>query len=128
MLLRLDSLLAEAGASYDYSVISIEHVLPQSPVEGSQWLHCFPGDEERKFWTHRPANLALLSSRKNTRASNLEFGRKKTEYFRKGGVSPFALTFQVLVKDEWTPAILERCQKELVHSLKEERLLDSVEV
>lgn len=124
LLLRLDSLLAGAGASYDYSVISIEHVLPQSPAKGSQWLNWFPDDEERKFWTHRLANLVLLSSRKNTRASNLEFGRKKTEYFQRGGVSPFAVTTQVVAKDEWTPAILEHRQKELVDSLKEEWLLE----
>ena len=124
LLLRLDSLLAGAGASYDYSIISIEHVLPQSPAEGSQWLKWFPDDEQRKGWTHRLANLVLLSTRKNARASNLEFGRKKTEYFQRGGVSPFAVTTQVVAKDKWTPAVLERRQKELIDRFKEEWLLE----
>lgn len=120
LLLRLDGLVAEAGANYNYATISIEHVLPQNPPAESQWRSWFPDYAERAEWTHRLANLALLSFRKNTRASNWEFERKKQEYFQKGGVSPFALTTQVMSKSEWTPAILKSRQHELVEKLKVE--------
>lgn len=120
LLLRLDRLLAEAGAIYNHPIISVEHVLPQNPQDGSQWLTWFPDAEERSYWTHRLANLVLLSSRKNTRASNYEFNRKKTEYFQKGGVQTFALTSQVVSQDEWTPAVLEARQKQLLSKLEEE--------
>ena len=124
LLLRLDRLLAEAGAVYEHPIISVEHVLPQNPPESSQWLDWFPDEEERRFWTHRLANLVLLSSRKNTRASNYEFERKKREYFQRGGVQTFALTSQVVDHDEWTPAVLETRQQYLVTKLaKEWRLL-----
>ncbi len=120
LLLRLDRLLAEAGAVYNHPIISVEHVLPQNPQDGSQWLTWFPDAEERSYWTHRLANLVLLSSRKNTRASNYEFNRKKTEYFQKGGVQTFALTSQVVSQDEWTPAVLEARQNQLLNKLEEE--------
>ena len=120
LLLRLDRLLAEAGAIYNHPIISVEHVLPQNPQDGSQWFTWFPDAEERSYWTHRLANLVLLSSRKNARASNYEFDRKKTEYFQKGGVQTFALTSQVVSKDEWTPAVLETRQKQLLSKLEEE--------
>lgn len=120
LLRRLDSLVAEAGATYDYATISIEHVLPQNTPQESQWRIWFPDDDEREQWTHRLANLVLLSFRKNTRASNWEFERKKDEYFRRRGVSPFALTTQVLAENEWTPAVLERRQRDLIGRLKEE--------
>lgn len=120
LLRRLDSLVAEAGATYDYATISIEHVLPQNTPQESQWRIWFPDDDEREQWTHRLANLVLLSFRKNTRASNWEFERKKDEYFRRRGVSPFALTTQVLAENEWTPAVLERRQRELIGRLKAE--------
>lgn len=123
LLLRLDSLLADAGATYDHSIISVEHVLPQSPAEGSQWL-CHFSDDERSHWTHRLANLVLLSHRKNGSASNLEFDPKKTRYFQRGGVAPFALTTQVISEKEWTPAVLEQRQKELIAKLKTEWRLD----
>lgn len=118
LLLRLDRLLAEAGAVYNQSIISVEHVLPQNPQDGSQWLTWFPDAEEQSYWTHRLANLVLLSSYKNTRASNYEFNRKKTEYFQKEGVQTFALTSQVMSQDEWTPAVLEARQKELLSRLE----------
>ena len=66
------------------------------------------------------ANLVLLSRRKNASASNWDFGRKKTEYFQRGGVAPFALTAQVLNESDWTPVVLERRQKKLVDSLRKE--------
>ena len=124
LLLRLDGLLAGAGARYDHSVISIEHVLPQRPKEDSTWFRWFADDEERASWTHRLANLVLLSRRKNSGASNLDFEEKTTRYFTRGGVSPFALTTQVLNEREWTPAVLQRRQDALVARLKWEWRLE----
>lgn len=124
LLLRLDGLLAGAGARYDYPVISIEHVLPQNPRECSQWFRWFPEEEERTSWTHRLANMVLLSRRKNGRASNLEFEDKKTTYFMEDGVAPFALTTQVVGESEWTPSVLERRQRMLVAALRREWRLE----
>jgi hypothetical protein len=68
--------------------------------------------------------LVLLSRRKNTRASNFEFERKKSEYFRQNGVTTFALTTSVVAESEWTPVVLERRQQELVDALTKEWRLD----
>lgn len=120
LLERLDSLLADTGATYARTTITVEHVLPQNPRSDSEWLTWFPSQDQRDTWTHRMANLVLLSRRKNASASNWDFGRKKTEYFQRGGVAPFALTAQVLNESDWTPVVLERRQKELVNSLRKE--------
>ncbi len=124
LLLRVDSMLADAGAHYQHSVISIEHVLPQHPSDPSQWMNWFPDMEERRQWTHRLANLVLLSWRKNARASNREFDYKKSQYFQRNGVTPFALTTQVVSEQKWTPCVLERRQNELINALKKEWRLD----
>lgn len=120
LLLRLDRLLADTGANYDHPVITIEHVLPQNPGRHSQWLRDFPDEGERKRWTDRLANLVLLSSAMNIKARNYEFTRKKEEYFQRGGAAPFALTTKVQNESSWTPAILERRQRELLDILKKE--------
>ena len=120
LLLRLDSLLAGAGASYEHPVISIEHVLPQNPREDSEWLKLFPDEEERAQWTHKLANLVLLSRRKNSQAQNYEFEVKKSIYFQGQGITPFALTTQVLEEPDWTPDVLERRQRDLIDLLKKE--------
>ena len=124
LLLRMDGLLVEAGALYDHSIISIEHVLPQNPPEGSQWRQWFPDDEERAYWTHRLANLVLLSHRKNRDASNLDFATKKSKYFARNSVSPFALTSQVQDVPEWKPEVLAKRQGELLDTLKKEWRLE----
>lgn len=117
VLLRLDSALSSGGASYDHPLITVEHVLPQAPAVGSTWRRWFT-DEEREFWVHRLANLVLLTRRKNSEASNYEFDVKKQRYFAtKSGISPFVLTTQVLGKEEWTPALLEHRQAELIDAL-----------
>ena len=119
LLLRLDTLMADAGVIYSHPIISIEHVLPQNPARDSEWASNF-SQEERDEWTGRLANLVLLSRRKNSRARNFDFDRKKNEYFNKGGVSTFALTSGVLAESEWTPAVLERRQRRLINALKDE--------
>jgi uncharacterized protein with ParB-like and HNH nuclease domain len=120
VLLRLDTALSAGGASYyDLSIISVEHVLPQNPSEGSIWLQWFPISIERENYVHRIGNLVLLSRRKNAQAQNYDFVTKKEKYFKTSdGISPFALTTQVLKYDSWTPAIIDERQKEQIQKLK----------
>jgi uncharacterized protein with ParB-like and HNH nuclease domain len=119
VLLRLDSALAQAEASYDYSVITVEHVLPQNPSEGSTWLKWFPIEEERIQYVHRIGNLALLSRKKNSEAQNYDFDKKKEKYFTSNmGIVPFALTSQVLQQSEWTPEVITQRQISSIQRLR----------
>ena len=119
VLLRLDAALSEGEASYNFSNVSVEHVLPQNPAPNSMWVKWFPSKEERERYVNRIGNLLLLSCGKNTQAQNYDFDLKKQKYFTtKTGVSPFALTTQVLNEQEWTPKVIERRQKELISVLK----------
>ena len=124
LLLRLDTLLAGGGATYDYPVVTVEHILPQNPAAGSEWLHWFPDEEARRYRTHRLGNLALLTRKKNSAASNYEFAKKKTAYFLNGGVSPFALTTQVIGHTAWTPETIDARQQELVGAFVDHWQLD----
>jgi Protein of unknown function (DUF1524) len=115
IMLRLDEVISALGATYDYSIISVEHVLPQNPNPDSRWLVDFPHEQPRNLWVHRLANLVLLTRRKNTQASNLDFDEKKGRYFSPaGGVSNFALTNTVIQEPRWDVATLERRQAEFV--------------
>src|SRR2546423_4704504 len=120
ILLRLDGKLSEWVASYDYKTISIEHVLPQRPSPESKWVKTFPSKEMREKYVHRLGNLVLLSQGRNMKAENFDFDEKKRKYFMtNGGISPFVLTTQVLQHREWTPAIIEKRQNELIGTLKQ---------
>ncbi len=118
VLLRLDAALSDGSASYDYPIISVEHVLPQTPDAKSEWMRWFPTKEQRENCMHRLGNLVLLSKRKNSQAQNYDFTLKKQKYFTTGqAISPFALTSQVLQYREWTPAVIEQRQKMLMNVL-----------
>lgn len=116
VLLRIDSLLTKGQPFYDHSVITVEHVLPQTPKEGSEWMRVFHDPSE---YVHKLGNLVLLTRSKNSQARNYDFNKKKTSYFQpKNGVTTFALTMQVIQEDKWTPEVLEERQKKLINLLR----------
>ena len=124
LILRLESLVRAPGVQLK-DPVSLEHVLPQTPPEGSDWIKWFPDKEEREAWTHRLANLVPLDRKKNSSASNYDFAKKKDAYFKgKGTASPFMLTQEVRSENEWTPALLAERQKRLIGVLKKHWELD----
>ncbi len=80
VLLRLEYVLASHAAPLNLpDEISVEHILPQSPRKLSQWDRDFT-EEQQAYWLHRLGNLMLLSRRKNSFLSNLDFLEKKFRY------------------------------------------------
>ncbi|AET63495.1 DUF262 domain-containing protein [Methanothrix harundinacea] len=120
VLLRLDAALSDGKASYEYPFITIEHVMPQNPSEGSYWTKHFPDKEDREMFVHKLGNLVLLSRKKNSQARNYDFDKKKRQYFATDkGISPFVLTTQVMQEQEWTPEVIEKRQEHLIEILSE---------
>lgn len=118
LILRLDSFLADGAATYDPSVLTIEHVLPQTVTKNSEWAALWPNFADQLQWLHRLANLVPLNQRRNSQAQNHDFERKKKAYFGgKQGVSSYVLTTQVLNTQSWTPAVVEQRQKDLIDML-----------
>ena len=117
-MLQLDEALSSGGATYAHKIVSVEHVLPQNPSAGSEWLAVFQDEAKRDAWVHKLANLVLLSRRKNSQAGNLDFDEKKSKYFStKAGVTNFAITSQVLNEAAWTPETLKQRQLVLTGAL-----------
>lgn len=60
--------------------VNLEHILPQSPGENSDWVKVFNVEEEREIYKHRIGNLTVLQGSKNSSGGNQEFERKKEIY------------------------------------------------
>ncbi|MCV2438178.1 DUF4357 domain-containing protein [Paucibacter sp. DJ2R-2] len=118
LLLRLDHLLSDGSASYQHEVVSVEHVMPQQPAPNSQWAGWVPDKAVHQLWVHRLGNLALLSRKKNSSASNRDFDWKKSAYFTKGGIAAFALTTQVLQFTDWTVDVMQQRQNAMLAKLE----------
>lgn len=120
IILRLDSFLSDGAATYDSSILTIEHVLPQTVHEGSEWSNLWPDEDVRKAWTHKLANLVPLNKRRNSKAQNYDFDKKKTAYFAgTKAVSSYVLTTQVLNEPQWTPDVILKRQDALLNVFKE---------
>lgn len=127
LILRLDSFLSDGAATYDPSVLTIEHVLPQTVSSGSAWLKYWPEEDERKAWVHRIANLVPLTQKRNSQAQNYDFDKKKSAYFSgKKNVSSYVLTTQVLNTETWTPQIVQIRQDNLLNILAEKWQLGTI--
>lgn len=115
LILRLDSFLSDGAASYNSSLLTIEHVLPQTVPLGSEWEAWWPDAQQRETWVHRIANLVPLNQRRNSAAQNYDFDPKKKAYFGgRYGVSSYVLTTQVLSTPSWTPEVVARRQDDLL--------------
>ena len=111
--------MSDGAATYDPNLLTIEHVLPQSPPEESEWCQWWEDDEERRVWLHKIANLVPLTRKRNSAAQNYDFETKKRKYFKgKDEVSSFALTSQVLNEKEWTPDVVAERQTNLLDIFK----------
>ncbi|NCC37112.1 MAG: HNH endonuclease, partial [Chloroflexia bacterium] len=110
--------LADGAATYDPAVLTIEHVLPQTVADGSDWAISWPDEAKRASWLHRLANLVPLTQRRNSQAQNYDFDKKKNAYFGgRQGVSSYILTTQVLSTPVWTPSVVGQRQKDLLEVL-----------
>ena len=115
IMLQLDRLSADIPILYDHKTLTIEHVLPQTPAEGSEWLVNFPKEADRERWTHSIANLVLLTQKRNAKAQNYEFSKKKDVYFNPKKTTALAVTIQVLNHDKWNPTVLEERLEEILN-------------
>lgn len=115
LILRLDRFLSDKAATYQNSIFSIEHVMPQKPKKESQWMLDWADDDTREYWLHKLANLVPLTRKKNSQAQNYEFATKKEKYFcDKNGITSYALTTEIIAERVWTPEVVAERQKRLI--------------
>jgi uncharacterized protein with ParB-like and HNH nuclease domain len=117
LLLKLD--LAFHGHNTKFSppeTVSIEHILPQNPSPSSQWSIDFDTNEREK-WINRMGNLVLLSRRKNSAQSNLDFTLKKERYFR-SNIELFSNSVRIFnTYNTWGLSDLTKNHKEVIKKI-----------
>ncbi|MGB2728444.1 MAG: DUF262 domain-containing HNH endonuclease family protein [Halobacteriota archaeon] len=117
ILLRIDMKYWELENFTGYpGAITVEHILPQTPSEDSEWIEIF-SEEERMEWTNKLGNLVLLSGRKNSKAQNYDFNTKKDVYF-KGKSTPFRITQMIENEDKWNLEELKARHQKLLKDAK----------
>jgi len=108
LLIKLDYLYQDHAHRMAFESLSVEHVLPQTPADGSQWKKDFT-DEQRQLWTDRLGNLVLISTAKNSSQGRSDYTEKKSKYFAKK-INTCPNSLRVLQNTQWTRAELESNQ------------------
>jgi Protein of unknown function DUF262/Protein of unknown function (DUF1524) len=114
----LESVSKGGSSSCDTAFASVEHVLPQRPAPGSQWLLDFPDEEERFSACHSIGNLALIDHAGNAKIANLDFHLKLPTL--KEQAQKYRTLTAIADKTEWkSPQIRERAAEMIVFACKE---------
>jgi uncharacterized protein with ParB-like and HNH nuclease domain len=116
LLIKLDFFYQDHAHRMAFESLSVEHVLPQNPAEGSQWRKDFT-DAQRAVWTDRLGNLVLITTNKNTAQGNSDYVLKKSKYFAKK-INTCPNSLRVLKNDKWTPLELEANHKEVLTKIR----------
>lgn len=123
LLLKLNLLNGNKSQKMYFSKISIEHILPQNPKEGSVWFNDF-SEKERDDLTDKIGNLVIIGRSKNSALSNEDFLIKMDRYFKES-LESIPHTMKTLSKKtSWTPKIVLKNQKAVLEQLKERYLLN----
>ncbi len=119
IVLMMDFLRSDQTQRISIDSPSIEHILPQTPSETSQWVKDFT-EEERDLWTNKLGNLVLLTGRKNASQGRLDYQEKKSRYF-KNRITIYQNSLHVLQNNnEWKPANLQANHEDMLKMLKVE--------
>jgi len=117
ILLRIDMELWDLNAFSGYSgMITVEHILPQTPSKNSDWIKKFT-ENERNEWTNKLGNLVLLSGRKNSKARNYDFKKKKDVYFEKKSAA-FQVTQKIRKYEDWNIENLIKRHDDLIKEIE----------
>lgn len=119
LLMLLEYKYQDNSLDKSFKQISIEHILPQTPKIGSQWLNDFT-DDERLNYTHKIGNLIIIGRRKNSSLGNLDYQQKRQKYFDKN-IGSFARSLNIYntYPSHWTPAEYKLNQQKAIDDLKE---------
>lgn len=116
LLLKLDYLYQNHCNRISLESLSVEHILPQTPKDDSQWKTDFT-DEQRDLWTDRLGNLVLITGKKNTSQGNSDYEVKLKKYFT-SKIDTCPNSLRVLRNTQWTPKELEVNHTEVLKKLK----------
>jgi len=123
ILLKLDFLFQNHDQRMHFEMLSVEHVLPQTPEDRSQWAKDFSPDD-RLEWTDKLGNLVLVTRRKNASQGRLDYRAKKTKYFEKA-IDTCPNSLRVLRHERWTPVELKANHSVVLGKLSSHYSVDS---
>lgn len=117
IVMKLDYFYQNHDQKMHFETLSIEHILPQTPMEDSKWIRDF-SEEQREELTHKLGNLVSITSRKNTSQGRLDYEEKVRRYFERN-IDTCPNSLRVLKKyTQWTLVELQENQNYVLSDIR----------
>lgn len=110
VLRRLSILLGADSGPITRDTVTMEHVLPRNPPQGSGWRRLFRADADIKDYAQRLGNISLLSGPQNQKAGTLEWNSKRAVL----SGSDFVLSRQAASETTWDAKTILRRSENLI--------------
>jgi len=104
------------NGTLNFSVASLEHIIPQKPAKDTNWLRDFT-NHFRKEFTYKLGNMVLLSKSLNSQAKNSSWEKKKTLYAQTQLAMVAKLTDPSLAM---SPTLIMRRHQEIIQILRDD--------
>lgn len=114
ILRRLSTLLDRDPGPVAPGKLTIEHVLPRNPPEGSGWMRAFRTRADVHAYANRLGNLTLLSEKRNQEAANTDWPTKRVVFAKEPAQ---VLSMQAAQEPEWTKATIDKRTTRLISVL-----------
>ena len=124
-LMRLDMMKTGRPVSYyneliDIEGLSVEHLLPLSPEQNSQWMAEFPDEQLRRFNTQLLGNLFLVrKDSENRLMKNYDFTEKRNILFKDNLDHPIHFTNELKPFHRWTLNDISNRQEQFMAMIDE---------
>ena len=110
VLRRVSLLLGSDPGPIHYEHVTIEHVLPQNPKQGSAWLKLFRNKDNPDQHASRLGNLTFLTREQNQAADRHDWPVKQPILAGSG----FVLSEQASAIPDWTPQAIRQRTEEMI--------------
>lgn len=110
VLRRISLILGSDPGPIHYRNVTIEHVLPQNPKQGSNWLKLFRNKDNPDRHASRLGNLTFLTREQNQAADRHDWAVKQPILATSG----FVLSEEAAKTPEWTPQSIRQRTEEMI--------------
>lgn len=116
LLMRISAAI-EGGIPLDPKTdCTVEHILPRTPLKGSEWYEEWSKARDREDLTECIGNFTLLTHAENQEADRKSFQEKLPIFFRNGEAS-FAYSNDLKGRTRWTPEDVRERREALIERL-----------
>lgn len=116
LLMRISAAI-EGGIPLDPKTdCTVEHILPRTPLKGSEWYEEWSKARDREDLTECIGNFTLLTHAENQEADRKSFQEKLPIFFRNGEAS-FAYSNDLKGRTRWTPEDVRERREALIQRL-----------